>query len=272
MTKIISIVGGMQPSAPTIGTATAGNATATVTYTPSTYIGKGTISYTATSSPGNLTGTGSSPITVSGLTNGTAYTFTVTGTTNYGVSSIASAASNSITPAAPVNSYESIATVSVGSGGASSITFSSIPQTFTHLQLRYISKDARNNSDNSPVDLRFNGSSATAYNKHFMEANGTTTSASSELNQTFIRLEGAGNLAPTQAFGIGVTEILDYASTSKTKTILQVAGIEKGGAGFSRINTGQWFSTNAINSITLTPLVPNFSQYSHFALYGIKEA
>ena len=98
MTRIISIVGGLQPSAPTIGTATAGDTTAVVTFTASTYIGKGTITYTATSSPGGFTGTGSSsPITVSGLTNGTAYTFTVVGNTNYGVASVASAASNSIT-------------------------------------------------------------------------------------------------------------------------------------------------------------------------------
>jgi hypothetical protein len=95
--------GGMQPSAPTIGTATGGNTTASVAFTASSYIGKGTITYTATSSPGGLTGTSAtSPITVSGLTNGTAYTFTVVGNTNYGVASNASAASNSVTPANPI--------------------------------------------------------------------------------------------------------------------------------------------------------------------------
>jgi len=96
--------GGSRPSAPVIGSATDGGTgtTASVAFTPSTYIGKGTITYTATSSPGNLTGTGSSPITVSGLTAGTAYTFTVRGTTNYGVASIASSASNSVTPVEPI--------------------------------------------------------------------------------------------------------------------------------------------------------------------------
>jgi len=88
------------PSAPTIGTATAGAAgsgAATVSFTAPSDLGTGTISYTATSSPSGGTGTGSSPITVTGLTNGTAYTFTVTATNANGTSA-ASAASNSVTP------------------------------------------------------------------------------------------------------------------------------------------------------------------------------
>ena len=93
--------GGSRPSAPVIGSATDGGTgtTASVAFTPSTYIGKGTITYTATSNPGGLTATGSSPITVTGLTTGTAYTFTVQGTTNYGITSEVSSASNSVTPA-----------------------------------------------------------------------------------------------------------------------------------------------------------------------------
>lgn len=85
------------PGAPTIGTATAGISSATVTYTAPSNLGAGAVTYTATSSPGGLTGTGASPITVSGLTNGTAYTFTVTASTPGGTGP-ASAASNSVTP------------------------------------------------------------------------------------------------------------------------------------------------------------------------------
>jgi hypothetical protein len=85
------------PGAPTIGTATAVTATtATVTYTAPTNLGAGTVTYTATSSPGGLTGTGASPITVSGLLVERPYTFTVTASTPGGTSP-ASAASNSIT-------------------------------------------------------------------------------------------------------------------------------------------------------------------------------
>jgi trimeric autotransporter adhesin len=91
------------PGAPTIGTATAGNAQASVSFTaPATDGGSPITSYTVTSSPGSKTGSGTaSPITVTGLTNGTAYSFTVTATNAVGTSS-ASRASNSVTPVSPL--------------------------------------------------------------------------------------------------------------------------------------------------------------------------
>lgn len=89
------------PDAPTIGAATGGNASASVTFTaPSNVGGSAITGYTVVSSPSGITGTGtSSPVTVSGLTNGTAYTFKVFATNSYGPS-VLSAASNSVTPLA----------------------------------------------------------------------------------------------------------------------------------------------------------------------------
>jgi hypothetical protein len=92
------------PGAPTIGTATAGNAQASITFTAPTYNGGSAITgYTVTSNPGSFTGNGTvSPITVTGLSNGTAYTFTVTATNINGTSS-PSSASNSVTPIVPIS-------------------------------------------------------------------------------------------------------------------------------------------------------------------------
>ena len=95
-------VNAIVPGAPTIGTATAGDTTATVTFTaPASSGGAAITGYTVTSVPGGNTGTGAaSPITVTGLTNGVAYTFVVTATNSAGTGANSSA-SNSVTPAAP---------------------------------------------------------------------------------------------------------------------------------------------------------------------------
>ena len=96
------VVNPLVPAAPTIGTATAGNAQAAVTFTaPASNGGSAITVYTVTASPGAITGTGArSPVTVTGLTNGTSYTFTVTATNSAGTGA-ASAASNSVTPFVP---------------------------------------------------------------------------------------------------------------------------------------------------------------------------
>src|ERR1035437_1495692 len=134
------------PGAPTIGTATKGNAQATVTFTaPASNGGSVITGYTVTSNPGTITRTGSSsPITVTGLTNGTAYTFTVVATNASG-KSLPSSASNSVTPStvpgAPTigtategdaqTSVTFTAPVSNGGSTITGYTVTSIPGSFT---------------------------------------------------------------------------------------------------------------------------------------------
>lgn len=120
--------GGLAPTAPTIGTATAGIGSATVSFTVPTWTGKGsgTVTYTATSSPGSITGTStSSPITVSGLTNGTAYTFTVRATTSYGVTGPASSASNSVTPVQPPSYFVAVSSSTTAASSTDGVTWTS---------------------------------------------------------------------------------------------------------------------------------------------------
>jgi hypothetical protein len=260
--------GGSRPSAPVIGSASDGGTgtTASVAFTPSSYIGKGTITYTATSSPGSITATSaSSPITVSGLTTGTAYTFTVQGTTNYGVTSAASSASNSVTPASPT-SFESIATFT--STNTSIATFSSIPSTYKSLQVRFsfLAGTGQN------INLRLNGDSGANYASHWMKGvNPTTVASQSLISATYMRLEGNSNGTSDAYPFVGVIDIIDYSSTSKNKTVKSITANNKNSNFEVNLLSGIWLSTSAVNSLTIyLGDGVNFNSGTTIALYGVK--
>ncbi len=118
-----SVIPAGAPNAPTIGTATGGNASASVNFTPPANNGSAITSYTVTANPGgpSVTGTGS-PIFVSGLINGSTYTFTVTATNAIGTSP-ASAASNSVTPSAPTVPGAPSAVVATAGNASATVSF-----------------------------------------------------------------------------------------------------------------------------------------------------
>jgi hypothetical protein len=264
------------PGTPTIGTATAGVLSATVALTASAVGGLST-SYTALSSPGSITGTGSSsPITVSGLTAGTTYTFTVRGNNATG-SSEYSSASNSAVPT-EVGNFKSISTVLVGAGGASSISFTSIPSTYKHLQVRLIARNNDTSIYGSGLKATFNSDTAANYAYHIMrgDGGGGTVGVYSGTSQSSILLtyDSAANGEMANMFGGGVIDIIDYQNTNKYKTTKSLLGRDNngsGGGGGISVDSGLWMSTSAINTINI---IPNggtaFMQYSHFALYGIE--
>jgi len=168
-------------------------------------------------------------------------------------------------------SYESIATVTVGAGGTGTITFSSIPQTYKHLQIRGIAAGA-DASDETPLNIRINGVTTTSYSVHYLYGNGTTaTAAANSPNKnvmSFFYIVGSTGLA--NAFGVFVIDILDYANTTTNKTLKGLVGNDRNGAGTIALNSGLAFaSTAAVSSIRLYGN-SNISQYSSFALYGIK--
>jgi Pyruvate/2-oxoacid:ferredoxin oxidoreductase gamma subunit len=263
-----SITATTVPQAPTIGTATdAGTGTSvTVAYTAGATGGAAVSTFTATSSPGSLTGTGASPITVSGLTTGTAYTFTVTATNANGTST-ASAASNSVTPASPT-SFESIATANPS--GTSSVTFSSISSAYKSLQIRAITKSGQTSSaDYTDILIAFNGTALTK--SHSLSGSGGTVTAGSSTQNIGVTINNHSSLVSN--FSPIIIDIIDYASTTKNKTVRGISGIDNSNTYPSLITLNSAFlnSTSAVTSITLsTASATNWIAGTTFALYGIK--
>jgi hypothetical protein len=165
---------------------------------------------------------------------------------------------------APAGAYDSISTATVTSGGTSSITFSSIPQTYTHLQIRGFTLGSVTAQD---VKLQFNSDTATNYSIHYLQGNGTGAGAAGLASQTYIEIGITGTTTSPSGF---VTDILDYTNTNKNKTARSLLGYDNNGSGYAILFSGYWNSTTAISTITLTPYSGTFNQYSSFSLYGIK--
>jgi len=173
--------------------------------------------------------------------------------------------------AAATTAYESIATVS-GTGSNTSVTFSSIPANYTHLQVRGISRNTGGGST-YPIYLTFNGSS-TGYSWHYVKGNGTTASASGAASEVNINLQNAdaGGTSTANVVGAQLIDILDYTNTNKYKTVRGLTGTDTNGAGAISLGSGSWQNTNAITSLTITNGYDFFSTSTTFALYGIKGA
>jgi hypothetical protein len=172
-----------------------------------------------------------------------------------------------------LNDFQSIATVVVPSGGQSSVTFSNIPSTFTHLQIRCLLRSSDSGASAGPI-LRLNSDSGSNYVYHLLSANGSSVGAAGVSNQTFEHFENTiSNGSTANAYGAMIIDILDYSNTNKYKTTRTLNGWDANGSGQIALASGLWQSTSTVSSITLTMYTSsNFMQYSSFALYGIKVA
>ena len=170
---------------------------------------------------------------------------------------------------AVANSYFSIATSTVGAGGASSVTFSSIPQTYTHLQIRAICRLGEATTDNN-IYMQFNGDTAANYSNHYLYGSGSGVASGagvSSSNNPCMRCTGSTSTA--NMFGAGVIDILDYANTNKYKTLRSISGNDQNGSGFAFLQSGNWRSTSAITSVSFVVATSNIAVNSSFALYGV---
>jgi hypothetical protein len=176
-------------------------------------------------------------------------------------------------PWSPDGAYDSLATVTVPSGGLASVTFAGIPNTYKHLQIRGI---ARNTSSGGNLDyaLRFNGDSSTSnYAWHRLFGDGATTYGQWNVNpvgQAFIGIT-TQSTDTASAFASSVTDILDYAATNKNKTVRSLWGKDTNGTGLVGLASALWInSSTAITSILVLPQSGNFAEYSQFTLYGVR--
>jgi hypothetical protein len=168
-----------------------------------------------------------------------------------------------------------IAMANVGSAGVSFVEFTSIPQTYKHLEIRSIAKNTESASYGEPTLASFNGDTTTGnYRYHFLYGNGSALSAGTIQTSGWIgNVVGSScGATPTNVFGIGVATILDYTSSTKNKVVRNLSGQDMNGtSGELNFTSGLWLNQNPITSIRLTCLGGfNFTQHSQFALFGIK--
>ena len=180
--------------------------------------------------------------------------------------------------ASNLTSFDSIATVTVGAGGATDITFSSIPSTYTHLQIRGIVRNSSTASNYGNLQIQFNSDTGSNYAGHYLVGNGASAAAYAWTSDTTIESSFfTRDSAIANNFAGQIIDILDYKNTNKYKTVRILAGFDNNATGSTDYNkgilglsSGLWQNTNAITTIKLFAAANSFMQYSSFALYGIK--
>jgi hypothetical protein len=164
--------------------------------------------------------------------------------------------------------YQSIATITA-SGGETSLSFTSIPQTYTHLQMRYFIRG----SDAGTVaysNISINGNAyGTNYSGHTVQGDGSTASATNIVSGGGIgNLYSPGSSATANVFASGIVDLLDYTNTNKNKVVRVLHGHDTNGGGQIIFGGGQLLSTATVTSIGIFNMT--FVAGSRLALYGIK--
>ena len=162
------------------------------------------------------------------------------------------------------SSYESIATSALTSS-QNSITFtdSGAWTGYKHLQLRALVK-ATNSGGASGLWFANSDTTQSNYYSHFLVGNGSSASAAAYNNPYSWSYSDS-------TFAVFVMDILDFASTSKYKTIRTLRGWDNNGSGNISLESGLWKNTDAMTSIQFKCDSGDLATYSHFALYGIKD-
>jgi hypothetical protein len=174
------------------------------------------------------------------------------------------------------NTYVAIATVTVGSGGASTIEFTSIPATYNDLCLLLTARNA--SAGDSNIGLRFNADSGTNYSFRSLQGSGTAVSSENGSSQNMAKRAGVatGNAATASTFSNIQLYIPNYAGSTNKSFSMDSVSENNGNPAYATLAANLWSQTNAITSITLyvneSNTGNNFAQYSTATLYGIKNS
>lgn len=170
----------------------------------------------------------------------------------------------------PVGAYDALASVTL-SAATASVSFAGIPTGYKHLQIRALIRGA---STGGSMRLNFNGdSNGSNYSRHVLYGDGTSATSSAGFTDSVTAAIGDAPTSSNTAsvFGGFVIDILDYASTTKYKTIRSLSGFDANGSGYIQLRSSAWYSTSAVASIVIYEgASTNLAIYSSFALYGIK--
>lgn len=177
---------------------------------------------------------------------------------------------------APAGAYDALASIKPD-GSVASITFAGIPTGYKHLQIRAIIKGTSTSGGYANLcKIEVNSdTTATNYYTHVLNGDGSSAGAgASNSNSTWALVTAGSASSANGAYSAHVLDILDYADTSKYKTMRGLAGIDINGGGGIALSSVLWKNTNAITSITILNNDPtyfgNFTTGSSFALYGVK--
>lgn len=184
-------------------------------------------------------------------------------------------------PAFSPSGFDSIASVTVGAGGTSTVSFTSIPTTYKHLRLHVLAKSTSTSGIGANGFVTFNGDTGGNYSSHNTGTNAAgslSTSGTANTSSIFalsaFTTSNSGTGIPN-AYGVSIIDIVDYSNTTTTKSVIISLG-KKGnlfsGTGESVLVSGNWRNTAAITSMTFTIDSGNFAENCVFSLYGIKGA
>lgn len=165
------------------------------------------------------------------------------------------------------NTFSLIASSTVGSGGAASIDFSSIPSTYTDLLIKISLRGDRAVEIDDQLIVKPNNSSASLTYVH-VRGNGATAT-SGTVNRTYVPAAGA----TASTFGNGEIYIPNYAGSTNKSFYVDTVAENNGTTGYDSMQAFLWSNTAAINQVVIAPVSgTGFVQYSTAYLYGVKNA